>query len=126
MSMSYRSPHYVLERHGSGHRLVRTAESFDTVEVLAAEHEALLPHLSKARPQPLLVDLRDARGRNDPAFETAMARYRRPMYEGFPRVVVLVRSAIGKLQVQRHFAEDGLGDVVVTTSEDEAEQALRR
>lgn len=78
---------------------MRTAESFDTLDALAAEHEALLPHLSKVRPQPLLVDLRDARGRNDPAFEAAMARYRRPMYQGFSRVVVLVRSAIGKLQV---------------------------
>jgi hypothetical protein len=47
------------------------------------------------------------------------------MFEGFPTVVVLVRTAIGKLQVQRHFAEDGLDRAVITTSEEEAEAALR-
>ena len=34
-------------------------------------------------------------------------------------------TAIGKLQVQRHFVEDGLDGAVITTSEEEAEAALR-
>lgn len=123
--MPFRSPHYVLEPFGLGHRLTRTDRVFEDLHELAAAHDALLPELARARSGPLLVDLRDAKGRNDPSFERAMAGYRRAMFEGFPTVVVLVRTAIGKLQVQRHFVEDGLGGAVITTSEEEAEAALR-
>jgi len=123
--MPYRSPHYVLEPFGTGHRLTRTDCAFEDLSQLAAAHEELLPALARARSRPLLVDLREAKGRNDPSFERAMAGYRRTMFEGFPAVVVLVRTAIGKLQVQRHFAEDGLEHATITTSEAEAEAALR-
>jgi hypothetical protein len=123
--MPFRSPHYVLEPFGRGHRLTRTDRVFEELSELAAAHEALLPELARARSGPLLVDLRDAKGRNDPSFEHAMAGYRRAMFQGFPTVVVLVRTAIGKLQVQRHFVEDGLDGAVITTSEEEAEAALR-
>jgi hypothetical protein len=123
--MPYRSVHYVLEPFGVGHRLTRTERGFEDLSELSSAHDALLPELARARSGPLLVDLRDAKGRNDPSFERAMAGYRRAMFEGFPTVVVLVRTAIGKLQVQRHFAEDGLDRAVITTSEEEAEAALR-
>lgn len=123
--MPYRSPHYVLEPFGAGHRLTRTEQAFENLAELAAAHDALLPQLTRLRSAPLLVDLREAKGRNDPSFEQAMAAYRRTMFQGFPAVVVLVRTAIGKLQVQRHFVEDGLDGALITTSESEAESALR-
>jgi hypothetical protein len=123
--MKYRSSHYELSQLDSGpHRLTRTAEPFETLTDLVREHEALIPHLEPCRAQPLLVDLREAKGRNDASFEASMARFRQAMFRGFPKIVVLVRSAIGKLQVQRHFVEDGLASFVVTTSELEASREL--
>ncbi|WP_433926212.1 hypothetical protein AB3662_25125 [Sorangium cellulosum] len=56
----------------------------------------------------LLVDLRSAVGRNDPAFEAAMLRIRPAVMRGFRRVAILVRTPAGALQIQRHFREDGV------------------
>ncbi|WP_437729824.1 hypothetical protein [Sorangium sp. So ce1335] len=56
----------------------------------------------------LLVDLRSAVGRNDPAFEAAMQRIRPVVMRGFRRVAVLVRTPAGALQIQRHVREDGV------------------
>jgi hypothetical protein len=49
----------------------------------------------------IVSDLRAAPGRNDPSFETVIEPLRAELYEGFARRAVLVRSAAGKLQVQR-------------------------
>jgi hypothetical protein len=50
----------------------------------------------------LLIDARDAPARNDAEFEETFARARRPILAQFGRVAVLVRSAVGKLQVTRY------------------------
>ncbi len=66
----------------------------------------------------MLIDLRSARGRNDPEFEKAMARHRPTMMRGFERVALLVETAIGAMQVTRHIAADGaLGRVRVFSDE---------
>ena len=57
----------------------------------------------------LLVDLREGPMRNDPEFERALEHHRRQLCEGFACVVVLVRTATGKLQVKRHAREDHTG-----------------
>ena len=54
----------------------------------------------------VLVDLRAARGSNTPGFEEAMARGRKRLLGGFRKTAVLVRTAAGALQVQRHARED--------------------
>jgi hypothetical protein len=54
----------------------------------------------------VLVDLRLARGSNTPGFEEAMARGRKRLLGGFRKTAVLVRTAAGALQVQRHARED--------------------
>lgn len=56
----------------------------------------------------LLVDLRAATGRNDPAFEAAMQRLRPAVMSGFRRIAILVRTTAGALQIQRHVREDGI------------------
>jgi hypothetical protein len=61
----------------------------------------------------LLIDMREARGRNDPEFEAAVARYRASTIEGFRRVAVVVRSIPGQMQIQRHVNEDKLSRVHV-------------
>jgi hypothetical protein len=56
----------------------------------------------------LLVDMRRAPLNNDPAFERAAKRARAILVRGFPRVAVLVQTAVGALQVKRHVRSDGL------------------
>ncbi|AGP38015.1 hypothetical protein BE04_49015 [Sorangium cellulosum] len=60
----------------------------------------------------LLVDLREAVGRNDPLFEAAMQRVRPAVMSGFRRVAVLVRTTAGALQIQRHVREDGIDRMI--------------
>jgi hypothetical protein len=68
----------------------------------------------------LVVDLRQAQGRNDAAFEEAVKPHRRAMFTAARRNVLVVRTAIGALQVKRHMVEDGIVAEVVT----DVEQAL--
>lgn len=56
----------------------------------------------------LLVDLREAVGRNDPEFEAAMQRLKPIVMRGFRRVAILVRTTVGALQIHRHLREDGV------------------
>jgi hypothetical protein len=90
------------------YRLVRTATPYPSTEALrtaAVEIEraaALLP-----RGSALLIDSREALPRNDAEFEDEFKRARRPILAHFPRVAILVRSAVGKLQVSRYVREDG-------------------
>jgi hypothetical protein len=56
----------------------------------------------------LLIDFRDAWGRNDAAFEQTVAPFRTETTRGFRRVAVLTRSLAGQLQVQRLAREDGV------------------
>ena len=65
-----------------------------------------LERLPRGR-QSVLVDLRHAPPRNDPAFEAAVAPLRRRIFAGFASCGVVVRSLVGKMQIQRHAAEDG-------------------
>ena len=54
----------------------------------------------------LLVDLREGPFRTDRAFEERFEKFRAEMLRGYARTAILVRSAVGKLQVQRHARED--------------------
>ena len=63
----------------------------------------------------LLVDLREARGRNEPKYEKAISEYRARLYAGFRPQVTLVRSSVGLLQVSRHARQDAL-DTLITAS----------
>ncbi|MBX3246264.1 MAG: hypothetical protein KF901_03700 [Myxococcales bacterium] len=118
--MLYSSPHYRLSRVAPrAVRLVRTAQAFESMEQFVSAHEALITALEPLSGA-ILVDLREVKGRNDPAFEARMAAYRRRMFAPFERLVVLVGTAIGKLQVQRHMHEDGFTHALVSDSEPEA------
>src|SRR5262245_1563181 len=73
---------------------IETLEQVD--EVWGAVSRAVIP-LDRAR-HVLLMDMRDAPGRNDDAFERRVAKYRSATVQGFLRVAVLVRSLPGQLQ----------------------------
>lgn len=49
----------------------------------------------------MLVDVRLAPPRNDPAFEQVVERYHPRLYKGFRRVAVLVKTEAGRLQLTR-------------------------
>lgn len=62
-----------------------------------------------ARPRTaLLIDSRLAPLRNDPVFEAAFDANRRKMIRGFKKIGVLVKTAVGRLQIQRHSKIDGI------------------
>jgi len=113
---------FVSVRRAPGSPLVRVTRSGTPITDLAqieqswgAVHRALLP---LDRPHhSLLIDMRSAHGRNDDAFERAVAPHRAATVSGFRRVAVLVASLPGQLQVQRHVREDHLGEVRVFASE---------
>lgn len=118
--MLHQSPHYRLTRLGpAAVRLVRTHEAFESMTQFALAHEELIAVLATMRGA-ILVDLREVKGRNDPTFEARMGSYRKRMFAPFERLGVLVGTAIGKLQVQRHMHEDGFKHAVVMDSEPEA------
>ncbi len=91
-------------------RIRRSGESFHTIEEVRTFYEAVAAAVEKLERRALvvLVDVRDAPARNDPAFETTVASYRKRMFTGFARGAVLVRTAAGKLNVSRHAKDDGV------------------
>jgi hypothetical protein len=110
-----------VRRHGQG-GLIRVTRSSTPITALpqidqtwGAVNRALLQ--VDRRAHVLLIDMRRAQGRNDDAFEQAVARHRAATVHGFSRVAVLVQSLHGQLQVQRHVREDRLGEVRVFDSE---------
>ncbi|MCK6588927.1 MAG: hypothetical protein L6Q76_15245 [Polyangiaceae bacterium] len=56
----------------------------------------------------LFIDSREAPMRNDTVFEAAFEENRRRFTKNFKKVAVLVKTAVGKLQVQRHSKIDGV------------------
>jgi hypothetical protein len=82
-------------------------QSMPETERLYCEVEVALDAIGRRR-HVLLVDLRGSPVRNDPEFEQAMARLRLKLFGGFAAVAVLVKTAVGVLQVQRYAREDGV------------------
>lgn len=103
-------------------RYTRSSLPFDDLRALDDAYGGLVraaTGLERKGELALLIDLRAGPARNDPVFEQAVARYRGPMMRGFGRVALLVKTAVGRLQVGRHAREDGVVGLV-TQDEDEA------
>jgi hypothetical protein len=71
----------------------------------------------------LLVDVRAAPFRGDPEFERAFALYSQRLFGGFARLVVLVRTSVGKLQSGRIARLAGI-EAIIVEDEDEAMRYL--
>ena len=75
---------------------------------MAERWAELSREMRKAGVRRLLLDLRGGPpGNNDPEFERAGADWRRELASGFERVAILVRTAVGKLHIQRLGREAG-------------------
>jgi hypothetical protein len=116
---------FVTIQHWPSRRLLVVTRSAAPITQLAEVDEAwgsvvaALSRLDKTQAS-LLIDMRKAIGRNDDAYERAVARHRAATVEGFARVAVLVRSMPGQLQVQRHMKEDRLSKVRIFNAEPDA------
>ncbi|MBN8615998.1 MAG: hypothetical protein J0L92_35735 [Deltaproteobacteria bacterium] len=105
MQLLYESKHARLEIDAAKRliRYTRSAEPFASL----AEAERMFHELGAANvgidrgELALLSDIRLAPGRNDEAFEGAVASHRHELFGGFKRRATLVRTLVGKLQVQR-------------------------
>jgi len=109
---------FVTVQRDGGSRVVRVTRTGAAITALAQVEEcwgAVNRALLRVHREEhcLLMDMRSARGRNDDAFERAVAKHRAATVSGFRRVAVLVQSLHGQLQVQRHVREDKLGEVRV-------------
>jgi hypothetical protein len=122
----YESPYHRLTDEGAHLTLHRSAVEYPDLATIRREYLKLIDAEAPYRHERgLLVDLREARGRNDQGFEETMNGLRGPSMEGFEPLVVLVQSALGKLHVERHMRGDGLRAAVVTDPE-EAMRHLRQ
>ena len=115
----FRSEHYRVEFGAEQRiiRLVRTAVP-QTTQLMASLVSELLGALQPLRPAHILLDMRLAPGNNDPEFEQVMAGLRPRIDAGFLRIGVLVRSAVGALQLRRWVSSDGV-ERIVATDEDQ-------
>ena len=101
--------HFRVETEASLVRVTRSDAPFPSVEAMVETMEELngqLDSIDRGRHR-LLVDTRNAPPRNDAEFEQAFAPHRRRMLSGFARHAVLVRTEVGRLQVNRHARADG-------------------
>lgn len=68
----------------------------------------------------LLTDVRAAPGRNDAEFEQALGTLRHQLFDGFKKQATLVRTAVGRLQVERLAREHRTASAQAFESEEEA------
>lgn len=108
----FRSPHIRL-RFDRSHDLVvitRFALHYESLAELNetfAKMELAMQAVVKQR-SVLFIDSRLALLRNDPLFEATFEENRRRFIRGFKKVSALVKTAVGKLQIQRHSKIDGI------------------
>jgi cytochrome b involved in lipid metabolism len=115
-------PHWIFEEDGAQKLAVlrRTPVAAGSLLALSDENENVLRCLlPRHREFGLVVDMRQARMRNDSGFEDAMARLRRELTTHFQRAAVLLESTIGELQVSR-IERDERRDAIATRSESTA------
>src|SRR4051812_12395175 len=91
-------------------RYVRTNVPYPSLEEYEYLHERIAATLDQLgrKQHVLLVDMREAVLNNNPAFERAASRGRQLLVHDFRRVAVLVKTAVGALQIGRHIREDSL------------------
>lgn len=103
-------------------RYQRTREPLPSLDAMRTLHERLFAAFGGLVLQKLklLVDVRDAPPRNDPEFEREVTRLMGVIISKFAVHAVLVKSAVGLLQVQRLERERRAATVSVFSNEPDA------
>jgi hypothetical protein len=121
------STHWHMEED-SHYRVVRLRRSripFASIAEITAANDAVIQRiLPRHRNAGIVVDMRGAPSRNDPAFEAAMRGLRTTLETRFARTAVLLATRVGMLQVNRITREDGTSSFA-TTDEEAAERFAR-
>lgn len=88
--------------------LKRTALVFTSTEDVVRANDGVISQIRPAHNQyGIVVDMRQAPLRNDPAFENAMGRLRNELTSRYARLALLLETAVGVLQVNRIGREEG-------------------
>jgi hypothetical protein len=90
-------------------RVTRSEAQFSKdaeIEQTFAETSSVLDGIGRNR-WALLIDLRRVRGSPEPRLDVTIQRATAPLIAGFPRVAVIVASAVGALQMKRHLRGQG-------------------
>jgi len=123
-----RTPYFVIHFDESEQlvRMWRTSEPFPTLDEVRAGWQSVIDACDRIgrRGRSYLADLREGPARNDPGFEQITLAMIPRLHAGFSRNAVLVKLAIGALQIRRHAKGDGI-DRLITSSEQEALAYLR-
>jgi hypothetical protein len=103
-------------------RYTRTREPFPTLDAMRTSNQAVAGASAWiGRPtHTLLIDVRDAPPRNDDAFEQEVGRSLEAFVPGYKAYAMLVKTAVGRLQVSRMTRAPGAKGAPVFTSEAEA------
>jgi hypothetical protein len=127
MSELYRDDYYNVRVDHGILRLERTATPYPTLAAMDVANRALAVAVRGAGVRRILLDLRSGPpGRNDEAFESASAVWRKQLAAGAERAAVLVRTVAGKLQSQRLARGEGRAPTNVFMDEAEALAFLTR
>ncbi|MGZ3424978.1 MAG: hypothetical protein ACXVEF_44695 [Polyangiales bacterium] len=107
----HRTRHWVLTYEEPLHlvRATRTNAPYDAVGDVERSMEEFLTvgRRFERRGLKLLLDVREGPLRNDDAFEEVMTRYRTRLFADFAALAILVKTAVGKLQVARITRQEG-------------------
>ena len=79
---------------------IRSAQPTESTAMLQTLRQAQ-PIIDRLGPQLMLLDLREGPGRNDASFEAAMLPAIGNLLSRFARSAMLVKTAVGRLQLQR-------------------------
>lgn len=84
-------------------RVKRTTTQYPSIEVLRESNDERARKLAPlaGKGYAMLLDARDGPLRNDPAFENETIAARAKMIDHFSKVAILVRTAVGALQMNR-------------------------
>jgi hypothetical protein len=101
------------------HDHVRLRAFFETLVAAVADIDRSRAHF--------IIDSRDTVGRNDDTFESVKREYEPRLFGGFQTVSVVLKTEIGRLQVQRYSdVQEGDGMRVFATVEDALRSVMDR
>ena len=108
--------HVVIEHGGQLVRATRSSTAYGSIQAFIDEVDVISGKLDIVgrTGRSLLADLRGGPGRNDDAFEEAIKKVVPNFQRGFRRVVILVRTVAGALQVKRNPVTQESGMVVMS------------
>jgi len=120
------APFYTVRVVGGLLIIERTMRRYDSLEQVPVSFADLRAMIDKAEPFDVAVlDLRQALGRNDAEFEAQLAPERRMLLRRLPQVVFVVKTNIGRMQIERYLQRDGVTPYVYTSFEDAVLEAKR-